>query len=366
MTGTSLDGIDAALVQIDATALDMRATFLRGITLPLADTGPALRRLAEQTPTTAGEIAALSRDFSLLHARAIRELLAGETCDLISIHGQTVFHKPPASWQLFQPAPIAHEFGTPVVFDLRAMDLAAGGQGAPITPIADWILFASGIGTTCIANLGGFCNITVLRGKACVNRTLTPPAPGARSADPAEIAEITARDVCACNQLLDDVARKVLRTPFDKDGAAALRGTPHEEALKDLRGILAAQGSGKRSLGTGDESGDWVSRWRSHINPEDLAATACEGIAIAIADAARGSDFLWLAGGGVRNAALVKAIRASAAGVGTTDDRGVPAAYREAICFAVLGALCQDRVPITLPKVTGVAKAPISGAWVLP
>jgi anhydro-N-acetylmuramic acid kinase len=349
MSGTSLDGLDVALVELSGSGLELSARFLRGHSAPLGPAADTLRALASGQPRTAGDIARASLDFAHAHTHAIRDLLAGEPCDLICIHGQTVFHQPPASWQLFDPFPVAHALRTPIVYDLRQADLAAGGQGAPLTPIADWVLFRHPAESRAVVNLGGFCNVTLL-----------PPG----SERPAGVA---ARDVCACNHLLDQVARTLLRLDYDEGGRAAAAGAVHDEALADLEGVLRAQASSRRSLGTGDETADWLSRWRAHAQPNDLAATACEAIALTIADATRGSHRLLLAGGSVRNAALIGAI-ASAASCksGPTDDLGVPAQYREAACFAVLGALCQDRLPISLPQVTGCpAPAPVSGAWVL-
>jgi len=346
MTGTSIDGIDAALVDIEGSGLAMKPTFIRGVSHDLGPVRDPLRRLADQQPMTAADIAAAMHEFALVHVKTIRDLLNGDKCDLICIHGQTVFHKPPLSWQLMQPAPIAREFGVPVVFDLRAMDLAAGGQGAPITPIADWILFRSPTNTA-VVNLGGFCNITYLEA------TSSPEA-------------VRGRDICPCNNLLDAIARKLMGVPFDAEGARAATGTIHDDALEDLEGIFAAMPD--RSLGTGDETSQWISRWRAHVPPESLAATACEGIAARIIHSAGESASLLLAGGGARNRTLLNSIAsASTARVERTDSRGVPGEYREAACFAVLGALCQDKCPITLSQVTGVASpAPLSGAWVFP
>lgn len=349
MTGTSIDSIDAAVVRIEGTGLGMRATFIRGATRPLGDLAPRLRRLAEQEPMTAGEIAALSREFSLAHVPVLREALAGERADLACIHGQTVFHKPPVSWQMLTPAAISRELACPVVFDLRAADLAAGGQGAPITPIADWVFFRSAAKPTAVINLGGFCNITLLT-------------------DAEAPSETSGMDVCPCNHLLDAIARKLFFAEYDADGARAARGTIHTEALEDLDGVLVALRGRGRSMGTGDETGEWLSRWRGHVPADDLAASACEAIGSAIARETGDAAIALLAGGGVKNRALRSAIESCCScRVQTTDDAGLPAEYREAACFAVLGALCQDRVPITLPAVTGVpSPAPISGAWVMP
>src|SRR4051812_48379747 len=160
MTGTSIDGLDAALVEIEGTGLAMRAKVVRCVSRELGEVGKTLRMIAEQRPMIASEIATAMFTFSLLHAAAIQELLNGERCDLVCVHGQTVFHKPPHSWQLMQPAPIAAAIGCPVVFDLRQADLVRGGQGAPITPIADWLMFRRAGDPMSVVNLGGFCNYT--------------------------------------------------------------------------------------------------------------------------------------------------------------------------------------------------------------
>ena len=164
MTGTSIDGMDVALVRVTGRGLDMRAELVRHISAPLGDLQPRLRAAADQQPMTAGEFAQLVWDFGVLHANVIERLLQAEKRkpDLICIHGQTVFHQPPISWQLVNPAPIAARFDCPVVSDLRQADLAHGGQGAPITPIADWILFRDSTRTRAIVNLGGFCNVTIV------------------------------------------------------------------------------------------------------------------------------------------------------------------------------------------------------------
>jgi 1,6-anhydro-N-acetylmuramate kinase len=355
MTGTSLDALDAALVRIHGNGLEMRAEFVRGVSRELGELGPRLRALAEQKPMTAGEIARLSREFALLHAAAIRDLLgvAGSRApDLITVHGQTVFHEPPASWQMFNGAVLAHELRTRVAFDLRAADLAAGGQGAPITPLADWIMFRSEK-PTAVINLGGFCNVTLLPASAMGDATV-------------QIGRIEGFDVCACNHLLDRIARDTLGREFDADGAAATSGRVKEDARRELADALVMQARAGRSLGTGDETGKWVERWAMRAEGKDLAATACAAIAGAIASRLGTVGDVLLAGGGARNRALAAALRRSMPGadVETTASRGVPIEIREAAAMAILGALCEDRVPITLPQVTHVpAPAPVSGTW---
>jgi anhydro-N-acetylmuramic acid kinase len=271
------------------------------------------------------------------------------TPELICIHGQTVFHQPPISWQLVNPAPIARRFSCPIISDLRQADLADGGQGAPITPIADWILFREADERRAIVNLGGFCNVTIVPSDDSLNG-------------------IRGFDVCACNQILDAVARHALGNPFDKDGSAARRGRANPRSSAGLRNVLDDQREKGRSLGTGDEAAHWVNNQLViGLAAEDIAASAVHAIAGCISESLQQHhvDEIILAGGGARNLALAEAIRAaSRAPVRTSEERGVPIEARESMAFAVLGALCADGVPITLPQVTGCKEpAPISGVW---
>lgn len=357
MTGTSLDGLDAAIVRVRGVGLAMRAEFVAGASETLGPLAGRLRDLADQVPMSAGAIASLSREFALLHARVVADLLRSSGLDrarvsLVSVHGQTVFHQPPASWQVFSPAVLAHELGVPVVSDLRGADLAAGGQGAPITPLADWVFFRADE-PTAIVNLGGFCNITLLGSHD--------------AADPgASVAGIRGFDLCACNHLLDTLARELLGRPYDAGGAAALAGTPEPEALGELSRLLEGQSRSGRSLGTGDEMGAFIERWRrGGASAADLCATACTALGSRIAAACGDASRVLLAGGGTRNVALLSAIERACAGrVSATDAAGLPAEFREAAHMGVLGALCADGVPITLPAVTGVrGPAPVAGVW---
>ncbi len=358
MSGTSCDGVDAAMVEISGIGLNIAARVVKCAGKSYGDTGENLRKLADQTPLSAGIVADLALELAQKHLELLREMIGGERVDMVVIHGQTIYHAPPLSWQLLNPAPIAYGLGLPVLFDLRAADLAHGGQGAPLTPMADFILFRDPLERRCIVNLGGYCNITMIS-----NWLGEKPAVQAK---PHWVAALRGKDVCSCNQLLDRLAREMFGEPFDRDGAHAAEGRIDEDALAELHHMLSLQMEESRSLGTGDELTGWLSRWKSRVRGEDLARTACAGIATVISR--RGPlDRRILAGGGVKNRILVDEImRRSSKPVSLSDEYGVPAAYREAVAMAVLGALCWDRVPITLPQVTGAIEQFVSGSWVLP
>ncbi len=367
MTGTSMDAIDAALVKVEGDGLAIRAAVLRCVSHPLDSLADPLRRLADQEPASARQIATLSREFALRHVDAVQRLMGSQRPDLIAVHGQTVYHAPPVSWQLLTPAPMAEAFHAPVVFDLRAADLAAGGQGAPITPIADYVLFRNEVETRAIVNLGGYANYTLLPARQST----------ASGAQDVAVNGIRGGDICACNQLLDAIARDLFEEPFDDGGQRAADGEAQPDLVDHLVGLLRGQARLGRSLGTGDEMVGWITQSRGRCSAEDLARSASDAIAAVIpatlCDAATQCgpfpvDRVLLAGGGLKNRVLFEAIeRQGQTAVQPTDDVGVPASHREAAAMAVLGALCQDRVPITLRSVTGVGEpAPLAGTWVFP
>jgi 1,6-anhydro-N-acetylmuramate kinase len=347
MTGTSLDGLDAVLVEAEGTGLDLRVHTVGHAGSGLGDLADGLRAAAGGTPISAGELSRLALEFGKLHARVVGDMLetAGIVPAVCALPGQTIVHEPPVSMQLINPWPVAQRLGCPVLYDLRGADLAAGGQGAPITPMADWVLFRSEDEDRAIVNLGGFCNVTTL-----------PAGSGTEG--------VRGSDVCACNQILDACARLVLGKAYDKDGVAALAGTPDDDAVGSLLDILRGQSSGDRSLGTGDECGMWVHRYAS-LHGHDLVASAARAVGTVIGERVRGSGKVVLAGGGVRNAALVRSIEAVAGPCRTTDSFGVRAQEREATCVAVLGLLALDGVMYTRGSITGRKERLVAeGAWI--
>lgn len=352
MTGTSLDGLDVAAVAIEGSGLEMTVELLEHRHAPLGACGPRLRALCEQVPHSAAEIAALAHEFGALHAATLEPLLEdlARPVDLVAVHGQTVFHAPPLSWALIDPAPLLQVLDCHLVTDLRTLDLARGGEGAPITPLADWVLFR-GEGPRTIVNLGGFCNATHLP-----ERTGSPES-------------IRGADVCACNHLLDAGARRWLQRAYDEDGTVALKGAPDPERAQQIARDLAGPAGRKRSLGSGDEGLELVRVLDDLTDPASRLATLVAGIATRIADATPPGNDVLLFGGGAFNGALLRAlqerlgsqrVRIGASGIGVDQ--------RESVAMAVLGTLALDGVDITLENVTGraVARRFQAGRWFLP
>lgn len=356
MTGTSIDGLDVAFMELTGRGLELRARLLHHGQTSLGDLATPLRALAEQVPMTAGDIARLAHDFGRLHAEAISTgLEAGGieagALDLVVVHGQTVFHAPPLSWALIDTSPLLERFDCPILSDLRMNDLARGGEGAPITPLADWVLFRDEAPTS-IVNLGGFCNATHL--------------PAAKDGPTG----ITGGDVCACNHLLDALARRTLDAPFDRDGLAARSGRIDEalsERLSVRFGPDPAIGR-VRSLGTGDEMTDLLDQLDVLNRSEDRLATLVDAVGRTIAAHLPDSRQVLFFGGGTRNRALRDALeRHGASEAPVFEHPAIPVEAREATAMGILGGLAADGVPITLSAVTGRSPRPghRDGRWSL-
>lgn len=348
MTGTSLDGIDVAAVE---WSVGERPRLLAHGSGGLGACAEPLGALARGEALTAAEVCAAAAGLSAVHVERFVELRdrVGRP-DLVAVHGQTVFHRPPHSWQLIEPWAIARAMEAPVVSDLRSADLACGGEGAPITPASDLVWFGNEAEARVVLNLGGFANATVL------------PAGGRGE-------EVRGYDLCACNQVLNAVARAALGASFDEGGGAAMRGRLNDDAGGELVSMLRAQSSSRRSLGSGDEAAEWVGRW-SELDGADLAATAVGAIAEVIAERINAEDAARVvcAGGGVRNAAMMGALtRMCSAGVCASDAFGMPIEAREAAAVATLGAMAADGRSITLKSVTGRGSCGmVDGLWCFP
>lgn len=357
MSGTSHDAIDAAACDLwaegDALALRPRGM----ISVPYA---PSLRtRLIAALPpreTTMQAVCRLDADigraFAGVAARAMSELCDG-AADLVVSHGQTMFHDVRdgavhGTLQLGQPAWIAEATGSTVVADLRSRDVSAGGQGAPLVSLVDALWLAGR--DAAVVNLGGIANATLLR-------------PGA---DP------VAFDTGPANALIDAAVAEATggERRYDEGGRLAAGGTVDDELLAMLLSepyyALPAPKTTGKELYHADYLADRL-RGRARPRLEDLVATLTALTARTVADAVRGRELVVVSGGGTRNPALMGMLRAQLPGasVSTSDDLGLPSAAKEALAFAVLGALTVHGLPGTLPSCTGARRASVLGA-VLP
>ena len=353
MTGTSIDGIDVALVEVNGQFPDLQVRFIRGVSADLGELAAQLKAFANGSTLTAAEVTRLAYDLGRTHVSAISEFLYEDSPDLIVLHGQTIFHRPPLSWQMINPWPVAHNFGCDILFDLRGADLAAGGEGAPITPLADFILFRDESKPRIIVNFGGFINYTYL------------PAGNSYSKGSIKewIAEVRGGDVSICNQLLDRISRELLKQPFDFGGLTAKSGTTNNQAVADLLARLRPSSTKIKSLGTGDEAFGWLEFYKSKLPPQDILKSACVAIAQTLAEtlAPLGKVELYGAGGGMNNRELIEQIsRITGQTVQSTEVLRIPPQFREAVEIAILGECSRTGVQITLPRITGAKSSAIS------
>lgn len=339
MTGTSMDAIDAVAVEIVGHGLSMQVTFVALATQQIEPVRQRLRALTSGERDQ-GEMDAVGLELGLLTAAAIAQLGIMKI-DLIALHGQTIWHDPPESIQLIDPTPIVDRYNCKILTEPRLADLHLGGQGAPITPLADWIMFRSEEKNTAVVNLGGYCNITLL------------PKQG-------QPHDIEGFDLCCCNLVLDAIARERLQAEFDLNGCCAMRGTVDMELHEELKTKLQQQRCSNRSLGSLDDLGAWVLERSRNLASENVLATATSAVGSCISDTIVDVERVLVAGGGIHNAALLQAIGRDLI---TTDAVGIPTQAREAMAMAILGVLAEDGVSITLPQITGRSETSQVVGW---
>ncbi|MBS1251850.1 MAG: Anhydro-N-acetylmuramic acid kinase [Anaerolineales bacterium] len=374
MSGTSVDGIDAVLVEIEGRPPG--AGDDDGIDLSLRQHvhvayDPELRQeiFACFRPDT-GTVDRVCRvNFAIgeAFAGAALEVIeaAGFTpqkVDLIGSHGQTVWHIPPAegtpgaTLQLGEGAVIAERTGITTVSNFRARDMAAGGHGAPLVSYVDWLLFSHETEARAAQNIGGIANVTFL-----------PP----RCDTPSDA---FAFDTGPGNMLIDDAARRATdgEWSYDQDGQLASAGQADEELLAEWMAHPYLQRSPPKTTGRevfGAQFGAqlWAQGQARGLADVDIVATVTALTAASIARVYR--DFLppvdeiIVSGGGTQNATLMAMLRERLPSVDITpiDVWGVPAEAKEAVAFAILAYATWHHYPGTLPACTGAQHATVLG-----
>ena len=348
MSGTSLDGIDVAIV-------DIRGNSLQTIGLTYETYPDALRArlLALLGATTIAEVSALNVELAERYARAVNKAVQKfGAVQLIGCHGQTVYHAGGKhTLQLGEAAVIAERCGAPVISNFRARDVAAGGQGAPLVPFADYLLFRHAKRTRIALNIGGIANITVI-----------PPSAG--------IDEVIAFDTGPGNMVIDAIASEASggKSRYDRDGKLAASGTVHRALLGLLLSDDYYRAKPPKSAGREQYGAEFLARMkRSGLELSDLAATATALTSTSIAQAVRhyqqGKTDLIVSGGGVHNPVIMTQLMALLPGVAVSasSDHGIDPDGKEAIAFALLAYQTWRKKPGNLPRVTGAKHATILG-----
>lgn len=386
MSGTSADGIDAAVVEIvesagrgqggcaAASCGDAPTLCVRTVAYCCVAYDPALRgeifSLFAPPESTVDKICRMNVQLGEAFARAALEVIAlaglwpGDV-HVIGSHGQTIHHLPQhrATLQIGEAAVIAERTGITTVSNFRARDLAAGGEGAPLVPYFDWLAFRHPSLTRVMQNIGGIANMTVL------------PAG-------CDIDGVTAFDNGPGNMVIDGLATALTdgAMTYDRDGTMAAHGRVVPELLEALMEDEFLRRDPPKTAGREQYGREYVHAllqdWRPRgIADDDMVATATaftvEAILLHLRERvipAHGLDELIVSGGGARNPVIMQALARGLEGCGgrgaivvSSDDRGVPSDAKEAVAFAVLAYQTIMGRPGNVPRATGASRPVVLG-----
>ncbi|MGC9404055.1 anhydro-N-acetylmuramic acid kinase [Vibrio genomosp. F10] len=349
MSGTSMDGVDTALVQIDGENVHMIAH--DEYPMP-SDIKSRLLNIATGQRTNLIEIGELDHQLGRLFADAVNALLdkSGYQADHIAAignHGQTVFHQPtsdfPFTMQLGDANIIAAQCGIDTVADFRRKDMALGGQGAPLVPAFHQAIFSATHSSVVVLNIGGISNISVLRPNQKVIGYDTGPG----------------------NMLMDAWCQKHRNRPYDKDAEFAYQGNVEPSLLSELLAESYLQKPPPKSTGRELFNLDWLTKHLAdhYVPAEDVQRTLCEYTALTICEQVRLykvglSPELLVCGGGAQNPLLMMRLAELLPDwqVASTSEKGVDGDFMEAIAFAWLAQRRLHGLSSNLPEVTGASK----------
>jgi anhydro-N-acetylmuramic acid kinase len=372
MSGTSADGIDVAVVKIAPGKSRPSLTLLahEGFKFPAALRRAVLAAMNAASTSTA-ELARLNWRLGLAYAEAVEATLKRHPVklDLIGCHGQTLFHQPRAAsykgrsfactWQTGEAQVIAAALGIPVVSNFRPADMLAGGQGAPLVPLLDYVLFAHPKRGRVLQNIGGIANLTAIPAAA------TPEA-------------VIAFDTGPGNMVVDALAQKLFAKPFDRNGALAAEGRVLAPVLKAALRNPYFQLKPPRTAGREQFGREYAAKFllacQRHSNkPEDALATATALTAETIAQSYNrfvfpkmksAVDYI-VSGGGARNHTLMAMLAQRLAPLGcelaASEQFGLPVEAKEAAAFALLAWQTWHHLPGNVPAATGATRAVILG-----
>ncbi len=375
MSGTSVDGIDAAIAEIEGSGTGMKMRQIDFITVPFPEGFKELVIRNSLTGTSdVADIARLNFLIAQLYADAVRRLCnhAGvktQDVDLIGSHGQTIHHLPraermfgkdvSATLQIGDPSVLAKLTGIATVGDFRVGDIALGGQGAPLVPYFDYILFRSNEKSRSLLNIGGISNITYLP-KGCGTQ------------------DVLAFDTGPGNMIVDRLMKKMFNKDFDEGGAIAIAGTIQGDMIDWLMTDTFVRMAPPKSTGRERYGDPFVTSLLEKYGGrriEDIIATVSEFTAVSVytnyllfLKTKGGIDELFVSGGGAHNRYILDSLRNHFGGVSVAaaEDIGISSDAKEALCFAVLANELISGNPANLPSVTGASKETLLGKICLP
>lgn len=383
MSGTSADGINVALVRLDAgkTSGAGRGNGRGRPPYTISLLGHA--EFSYSRRVRAAVLAAMNAETARVADLARLNFLLGELyadavlatqrrfrikAVLVGCHGQTIYHQGAAlpflgkkiatTWQTGEAAAIAARAGVPVVSDFRPADMAAGGKGAPLVPYLDYLLFRDDHISRIVQNIGGIANLTAI-----------PASAGPES--------VFAFDTGPGNMVMDAVTEALFHRPFDLGGKIAASGRIIDRVVERLLKRAFFRARPPKTAGREEFGREFVATFLRECGParkEDVVATATALTARSIAAAirsfvmpktGRGDSEMILSGGGAKNATLVKLLSRSLSPLGIrvrfSDEFGIPAQAKEAVAFAVLAYETWHRRPSNIPSATGARRPAILG-----
>lgn len=368
MSGTSLDGVDAALVEIDGVDESTNFKLLKFITVPFtSDVKNRIKTTLDIETSNVELISSLNFELGEIFGEAVTKVcseygIESGTLAFVASHGQTIYHLPESNdknifrstLQIGEPAIIAEKTKTTVVANFRPRDMAVGGQGAPIVPYAEFIQFRSPTKLRLLQNIGGIGNITVIPKNA-------------------RLEQLTAFDTGPGNMVIDELCRFFFKQEYDAAGKIAAAGTVDEFVLTALMQNEYFSRPIPKTTGRELFGQQYVKNILNKftLSPTDWVATAtaltAKSIAISVEPFLSKSDVeaeLIIAGGGSYNPTLIALIKKYLPQVTvlTQEDLGLSSEAKEAVAMVVLGNQALQHRPSNVPSATGAAKNVILGS----
>lgn len=371
MSGTSADGIDVALVEIRPHRDQLKLKLLGHHAFPFT---PVLRKAIlsamDAKSISTAELARLNWRLGQAYSEAVRETVARHpvSLQLIGCHGQTIYHqaaprmyagrKVACTWQIGEPALLAAELQVPVVSNFRPADMVAGGQGAPLVPLLDYVQFADKNRARVLQNIGGIGNLTLI-----------PPS--------SNIEKLLAFDTGPGNMLIDALMQQLFHKPYDRSGKTAAQGRVLDGPLAEALRHPFFQTSPPKSAGREEFGAVFAEKFlrtckKAHGTANDTIATAtaftAESIAVAFERFVQPRltlntpvDYI-VSGGGAKNHTLMAMLRQKLEPLGCklmqSAEAGIPVDAKEAVAFALLAYFTWHKHPANVPSATG-AKRPV-------
>lgn len=369
MSGTSADGIDVALVQVEGRGLNLRFELLghHHTTYPKVVREAVLQAM-NAGPASVADLSRLNFLLSELYVEAVRKTQTRlrVKAELVGCHGQTIYHQGEAAaflgrkiactWQMGEGAVIANRLGIPVVSDFRPADMAAGGKGAPLVPFLDYALFRDRRAGRIVQNIGGIANLTAIPASA-------------------NAADVVAFDTGPGNMVIDQLMQQLFGKPFDRSGEVAREGKVLQPLLEESLGNHYFKRRPPKTAGREEFGREYVRallRGHGRVAKADLIATVTALTAQSIARAIKNfvlpsanyRDYI-VSGGGSKNRTLMRMLADETSRLGLklhhSHEFGVPSQAKEAVAFALLAYQTWHRLPGNIPAATGATRQVVLG-----